>query len=108
MIATTPITLDAYVVEVLLPDLVGHDRRPSAFLVYLVIASMSGAGRVALSHAQLAERTGLSRRSVQAAVALLRPRGLVEIGRKGASETSEYRALQPWRRPRTPPAVGGA
>lgn len=48
--------------------------------------------------AALAERTGLSRRAVQAAVALLHRRGLLEIDRRGPTETTEYRALRPWRR----------
>jgi transcription initiation factor IIE alpha subunit len=108
MAATTTISLDAYVMDVLLPDLVGHDRRPSAFLVYLLIASAGPGRRVALSHAQLAERTGLSRRSVQAAVALLHRRRLLEIVRRGATETAEYRALQPWRRPAEPQAEAGS
>jgi hypothetical protein len=30
--------LDDYVVDVLMPDLVGHDRHPSAFLVYLFLS----------------------------------------------------------------------
>ena len=29
------LSLDHYVVDTLMRDLVGHDRRPSAFLVYL-------------------------------------------------------------------------
>jgi hypothetical protein len=98
MAAPLTITLDSYVVETLLPDLVGHDHRASAFLVYLVIATAADGGRVALSHAQMAERTALSRRSVQAAVALLRRRELIEVSRRGPTEPSEYRALKPWRR----------
>ena len=35
------LSLDFYIVETLLPDLVGHDRRPSAFLVYLALAARS-------------------------------------------------------------------
>lgn len=97
MVAPPPIPLDPYVVETLLPDLVAHDRRPSAFLVYLVIAAAPD-GRAALSHSTLAERAGLSRRSAQAAVAHLARRGLIEIRRQGPTETSEYRALAPWRR----------
>jgi len=31
--------LDDYVVDVLLRDLVGHDRRPVSFLVYLWLAA---------------------------------------------------------------------
>jgi CRP-like cAMP-binding protein len=98
MVAHPTIQLDPYVVETLLPDLVGHDRRASAFLVYLIIATAAGEGRVALSHSHLAERAGLSRRSVQAAIALLSRRQLIEITRRGATETSEYRPLTPWRR----------
>jgi transcription initiation factor IIE alpha subunit len=90
--------LDRYVVETLLPDLVGHDRRASAFLVYLVIVAEAGEGRAALSHSQLAERTGLSRRAVQTAVGLLHQRQLIEISRRGVTDTSEYRPLSPWRR----------
>ncbi len=93
MIAAPTYVLDRYVIDTLLPDLVGHDRRASAFLVYLVILTAASDGRVAMSHAALAERTGLSRRSVQAAVALLRRRQLIEITRRGATETSEYRPL---------------
>jgi hypothetical protein len=96
--AAPPILIDRYVVDTLLPDLVGHDRRPSAFLVYLVILAACGAGRAAISLAQLAERTGLSRRAVQAAVAVLRRRALIEVFRRGTTDTTEYRALCPWAR----------
>ncbi|HEY2482984.1 MAG TPA: helix-turn-helix domain-containing protein [Caulobacteraceae bacterium] len=98
MVASQPLRLDRYVVETLLPDLVGHDRSAAAFLVYLVILAEAGDGRAALSHARLAERAGLSRRSVQTAVALLRRRQLLEVSRRGPTETSEYRPLAPWRR----------
>ena len=32
---TQPVTLDPYILDVLMRDLVGHDHTPSAFLVYL-------------------------------------------------------------------------
>lgn len=98
MDAPDALRIDPYVFETLLPDLVGHDRRASAFLVYLVILTAAGGARVALSYAHLAERTGLSRRAVQGAVTLLRRRQLIETTRRGVTETSEYRALSPWRR----------
>ena len=98
MDAPSTFVVDRYVVETLLPDLVGHDRRASAFLVYMVILAAAADGRVALSHAQLAERAGLSRRSVQTAVALLRRRQLIEVSRRAATDISEYRPLSPWRR----------
>jgi transcription initiation factor IIE alpha subunit len=94
------IPIDRDVIDRLLPDLVGHDRRPSAFLVYLVILGASADGRVAMSHAELAERTGVSRRAVQDAISLLRRRQLIEVMRRGTTETAEYRAL-PLRRGRT-------
>jgi DNA-binding transcriptional MocR family regulator len=94
-----PHVLDPYVLDTLMADLVGHDHRPSAFLVYLaIIAAASDGGRAALSHAALAERTGLSRRTVQSAIAALRRRSLIETLRGGPTETPEYRPLSPWRR----------
>ena len=98
MDAPQTFAVDRYVIETLLPDLVGHDRRASAFLIYMVILAAASDGRVALSHAQLAERAGLSRRSVQTAVDLLRRRQLIEVSRRGATDISEYRPLSPWRR----------
>ncbi len=97
MAAREHLRIDPYVVEVLLPDLVGHDRRASAYLIYLVIAA-SPDSRLAAGYDRLAERAGVSRRSAQAAVAHLTQRGLLEITRGGATDTSEYRALTPWRR----------
>jgi DNA-binding FadR family transcriptional regulator len=90
--------IDRYVVDTLLTDLVGHDRSAAAFLVYLVITAAAGEGKVALSHARLAERTGLSRRSVQAAVTRLERRRLIEVTRAGPTETLRYHPLTPWRR----------
>ena len=46
-------TVDVYVVDALMRDLVGHDHRASAFLVYLVLAA-SEEDAPRLSHAQLA------------------------------------------------------
>jgi DNA-binding MarR family transcriptional regulator len=86
--------LDRYVTDTLMADLVGHDRKPSAYLVYLAVAA--GEGRVALGYGELAERTGLSRRACQQAVAHLKRRGLVSATRRAANEAAVYRALTPW------------
>jgi DNA-binding MarR family transcriptional regulator len=92
-------SLDIYVIDTLMPDLVGHDHRPSAFLVYLAIVASAGAdGRAALSYSDLAERTGLSKRTVQQAVAALQKRELVNISKRSPTETPLYRPLAPWRR----------
>ena len=92
--------LDRYVLDTLMADLVGHDHRPSAFLTYLAIVSAHADGRANFSHAELAERTGLSRRAVQGAVDLLERRKLIAIGRRGRTEAATYVPLTPWRRQR--------
>ncbi len=92
--------IDRYVFDTLMADLVGHDHRPSAFLTYLAIVSAHADGRASLSHAELAERTGLSRRAVQDAVELLERRKLLEIRRQGPTEAATYVPLTPWRRQR--------
>lgn len=96
--AKATIELDRYVVETLMRDLVGHDRRPSAFLVYVAIAGLGAGKAQAMSYSELSEVTGLSRRAVQDAVAHLARRKLLETNRVGPTETALYRALSPWRR----------
>ena len=93
-----PIELDRYVVDVLMRDLVGHDRSPSAFVVYLAIHAAAAEGRAFFSYQAMADLTGLSKRTCQDAVARLHRRGLVDISRKGGTDAAEYRPLQPWRR----------
>lgn len=89
---------DAYLVDTLMRDLVGHDRRPSAFLVYLSLAAAAAEGRSRLSHAQLAERAGLSKRTVQEAVTHLVERKLLTVARDGDTDVPRYAVLTPWRR----------
>lgn len=93
--------LDPYVVDTLLRDLVGHDRRPSAYLVYVYLcgltAGRSGA-RAELSLGRLAEETGLSKRAVQVAVAHLERRKFLRVDRPAATAVPAYEVLRPWRR----------
>jgi hypothetical protein len=95
-------TIDAYVLETLMPDLVGHDHQPSAFVVYLFLwhrtAGTRGRG-APISLRAIAEGTGLSKRGVQSALALLRRRRLVTVARASATATPVYRVLRPWIRP---------
>ena len=90
-------TIDRYVLDTLLRDLVGHDHRASAFLVYLGVAAASEEGASHLSHAQMAERTGLSKRSVQNGVLHLVDRNLLRVTRRGATDVCGYEPLTPWR-----------
>lgn len=97
----TRYVFDAYVLDTLMRDLVGHDRRASAFLVYVALAAARQEGANCLSHAQLAERTGLSRRGVQDAVGHLVGRHLLRVTRRGATDIPCYEPLAPWRRRRS-------
>ena len=95
------IAFDTYVVDTLMPDLVGHDGQPSAFLVYLFLWSQSRARRsrtVPASYAQIAMGTGLSRSAVQTAVTALKRRQLLAVHRRSATAVPEYSVLRPWQR----------
>ena len=96
--------LDAYVLDTLMADLVGHDRTPAAFVVYLHLWKQSRRarrGRVSASHREMAEDTGLSKSAVQAAVRLLKRRQLLRSFQATQTATPEYEVLRPWlRRPR--------
>ncbi len=39
---TVTIPIDPYVLDTLMRDLIGHDRRPSAYLVYLALIRAGG------------------------------------------------------------------
>jgi DNA-binding MarR family transcriptional regulator len=91
---------DDYVIETLLPDLVGHDRSPSAFLVYLKLWHACGGpeGRGAsLSLQTLAVETGLSKSSVQSAIGRLRRRGYLVATRGSPTAIPAYKVRAPWR-----------
>lgn len=101
MIDTEPVSVDAYVFDVLMADLVGHDRSRAAFLVYLYLwRRTKGDARrsVQVSYQTIAADTGLSRSTAQSAVAHLRRRGLVLAENPAPTEPVRYRVLRPWRR----------
>jgi predicted transcriptional regulator len=94
--------IDGYVIETLMPDLVGHDRHPAAFLVYLHLWSRTHGASDAwtsTSLREMAEGTGLSKRAVQTALARLVRRRLVSVRRDGITSVGEYRVERPWARP---------
>jgi len=95
------VALDAYVIDVLMPDLVGHDRRPAAFLVYLFLLRHSAKGprgTLAVSLQTIATRTGLSKSSVQAAVRHLKRRQLLDPSVVASVTHPVRRVLRPWER----------
>jgi DNA-binding GntR family transcriptional regulator len=92
------IEIDDYVLDVLMRDLVGHDRSPSAFFVYLYLWRRTREGEVRLPLQRIAEGTGLSKRSVQAAVGHLEDRRLLRVERESITAVPEYTVLRPWAR----------
>jgi hypothetical protein len=93
--------LDEYVLDVLMRDLVGHDKSPSSFLIYLHIWGQTegrGIERAALSHQMMAEMTGLSKSAVQSAIRILTRRKLIRSAKPAVTSTPEYWVLKPWRR----------
>ncbi len=95
------IEVDAYVVDTLMVDLVGHDHQPSAFLVYLFLWRRTrgeGVDEAALSLREIAEGTGLSRRGVQDAIARLAQRQLIGVARESITAVPRYRVHRPWAR----------
>ena len=90
---------DDYVTDVLMRDLVGHDRRPVSFLVYLWLAAeQSRRNRmVQVSYQELAECVGVSKSSAQAAVSWLVRRKLLAVNKESVTATPRYTVLSPWR-----------
>ena len=91
--------MDPYVLEVLMPDLVGHDRSPAAFIIYLYLwhrAEATGGRAVQLSYATIALETGLSRITAQRAIALLLRRELISASSATRTAVPAYRVLRPW------------
>jgi len=93
--------LDAYVTDVLMRDLVGHDRRPVSFLVYLWLAAEQQRrnGAVRISYSELAESIGVSKSSAQSAVGWLVRRRLLAVAKENATATPRYTVLSPWKDP---------
>ena len=94
-------SVDDYVVDVLLRDLVAHDRSPTAFLVYLFLwrrTRGSARASVRLSHRDVAEETGLSKSAVQQALRILHRRGLVRSKQRHQTDTPEHAVVRAWTR----------
>jgi hypothetical protein len=90
---------DDYVTDVLMRDLVGHDRRPVSFLVYLWLAAEQRRrnGIVQISYQELAESVGVSKSSAQGAVSWLIRRKLLAVTKDNVTATPCYTVLTPWR-----------
>jgi hypothetical protein len=93
------IELDDYVTDSLMRDLVGHDRRPVSFLVYLWLAAeqQRRGGAVSISYSELAESVGISKSSAQSAVGWLLRRKLLSVTRASVTATPSYVAQKFWK-----------
>jgi Helix-turn-helix domain len=94
-------SLDHYVVDVLMPDLVGHDRHPATFIVYLYLlrtAATSKRDTFSVSLQTIATKTGLSKSTVQAAIRHLRRRRLLDPSVAATTTDPMRRVLRPWHR----------
>ena len=90
---------DLYLVDTLMRDLVAHSRSSAAFLVYLQLYRHThGVGREssAMSHQVLAELIGISKRSVQTALAHLIERRLIRRRKSRPTAVPVYTVLTPW------------
>ena len=95
------VAIDRYIVDTLMRDLVGHDRQPSAFLVYMFLWHETFGRRLPTTQMALidiAEGVGLSKRGVQDALGHLGKRKLIAVERDSITAVPVYTVLRPWRR----------
>jgi hypothetical protein len=92
---------DPYITDVLMRDLVGHDRRPVSFLVYVWLAAEQEkrSSAVQSSYQELAENIGVSKSAAQSAVAWLVRRRLLAVNKENATAVPKYSVLEPWKGP---------
>ena len=79
-------------------DLCGHDRQPSAYLVYLYLYRQASGGEIQIALRDIAEGAGLSKRSVQSALTHLVKRKFVSLTRESITSTAVYTVHRPWKR----------
>lgn len=97
------ISIDEYVMDVLLPDLTGHDHAPTSFLVYIILWTAlyrAEQKRIARSLQELSEATGLSKSAVQNAIRVLKRRGLIRVFKTRPTAIPEYELVRHWVRRR--------
>ena len=94
------IPIDDYVLDVLMRDLIGHDQKPAAYLVYLHLYGHAVRHHwkpIAASLRTIADATGLSKSAVQIALTHLRRRQLIATTADHFTATPSHRVLRHWR-----------
>lgn len=92
--------LDDYAVDVLMRDLVGHDRQPSSFLIYLWLTfetARTRRERVPVSYQMVADAIGISKSAAQTGIRWLVKRKLLEVRKSSPTAVPAYKVLRPWR-----------
>jgi DNA-binding transcriptional MocR family regulator len=95
------VAIDDYVLDVLMRDLIGHDQKPAAYLIYLYLYGQAARNKwkpVSASLRMLADATGLSKSAIQVALEVLRRRELIVTTHEHATATPSHRVLRHWRR----------
>jgi hypothetical protein len=94
------IPIDDYVLDVLMRDLIGHDQKPAAFVVYLHFYGQAARNKwrsISASVRTIADATGLSKSAVHAAITHLRRRQLIATTVDHATATRRHLVLRHWR-----------
>jgi hypothetical protein len=94
------VPIDDYVLDVLMRDLIGHDKKPAAFMVYLHLygqATRNNWRSISASVRTIADATGLSKSAVHAALTHLRRRQLIATKTEHITATPRHRVLRHWR-----------
>jgi DNA-binding MarR family transcriptional regulator len=95
------IRIDDYVFDVLMRDLIGHDQKPAAYLVYLYLYGQGARNEwrhISASVRTIADATGLSKSAVHAALRHLRRRQLIATAAEHVTATPRHRVLRHWRK----------
>lgn len=95
------IQVDTYVFDVLMRDILGHDKQPSALIVFLFLYAQAARQRwlpVRASLRHIADETGLSKSAVQSALQNLHRRELLATTMASPTASPLHRVLRPWRR----------
>ena len=92
--------IEDYVLDVLMRDLIGHDQKPAAFVVYLHLYGQAARNkwrRIRASARTIADATGLSKSAAHAALRHLKGRQLIATNSDHATATPHHRILRHWR-----------
>jgi DNA-binding MarR family transcriptional regulator len=95
------VPIDDYVFDVLMRDLIGHDQKPAAYLVYLHLYGQVARNKwrpIRTSVRTIADATGLSKSAAHAALTHLRRRQLIRTAADHATATPRHHVLRHWRK----------